>query len=334
MHRPQLVTKPDDMRAFCALPGLSALSPEVVARQRPDGSWLLLDAAGAPAARYSLWWTNAPPHDGHRIGLIGHYSASSSEAAKALLQAACDQLASRGCTLAVGPMDGNTWQRYRLLTERGDEPVFFLEPDNPDDWPAHFTDNGFSVLAHYSSTLATDLDRADSRLPEVAGRAAAEGVTVRPLDVSRFEEELRAIHALSLASFRDNFLYTPIGEEDFVAQYRGIKDHVRPELVLVAEQRGQVIGYVFGLPDLQQARRGQPVETVVVKTLAVHPDHGGKGLGGLLTARCHQAARGLGITRAIHALMHETNRSRRIGGDAFRPMRRYALFARPLGGTP
>ena len=36
---------------------------------------------------------------------------------------------------AVGPLDGSTWRRYRLVTERGVEPPFFMEPDNPDDWP-------------------------------------------------------------------------------------------------------------------------------------------------------------------------------------------------------
>jgi len=29
-------------------------------------------------------------------------------------------------------MDGSTWHRYRLPTERGAEPTFFLEPDNPE----------------------------------------------------------------------------------------------------------------------------------------------------------------------------------------------------------
>ena len=55
----------------------------------------------------------------------------------------------------------------------------------------------------------------------------------------------------------------------------------------------------------------EPTHGVIVKTLAVHPDHGGAGLGGLLVARCQEAAAKLGYTRAVHALMHEANQSRR-----------------------
>src|SRR5207244_4142648 len=101
----------------------------------------------------------------------------------------------------------------------GCEPIFFLEPDNPNDWPEHFTASGFTALAHYYSALNTDLAHEDPRIAEIARRLEARGVTFRSLRADRFETELRRIYALSLASFRENFLYTPISEEEFVAQY-------------------------------------------------------------------------------------------------------------------
>src|SRR5439155_18340435 len=133
---------------------------------------------------------------GPSLGLLGHYGVRAGAAAAPLLALACDRLAAHGCTLAVGPMDGSTWQRYRLLTERGSEPAFFLEPDNPDDWPGHFTAAGFTALAHYYSALNADLEREDPRLAAVAGRLSAAGVTVRPLQLDRFDDELRGIFAL------------------------------------------------------------------------------------------------------------------------------------------
>ena len=90
----------------------------------------------------------------------------------------------------MAPIDGNTWNRYRLLTERGTEPVFFLEPDNPDDWPAHFRDNGFTPLANYYSALNEDLQRSDPRTGELMRRLAEQGIRLRSLDLHRFEEEL------------------------------------------------------------------------------------------------------------------------------------------------
>jgi acyl-CoA synthetase (AMP-forming)/AMP-acid ligase II/GNAT superfamily N-acetyltransferase len=328
MRSPIPINTPADRERFCAVAGLSELTPDILARHRPDESWAVADAGGELVARCSLWWSDAPPLAGGRVGAVGHYAAWNAEAVGPLLDHACARLAAHGCTVAVAPMDGNTWRRYRLLTERGPEPPFLLEPDNPDDWPAHFTGHGFAPLAEYYSAVNDDLTRGETRADPPAG------VAIRNLDLGRFEDELRAIHALSLASFTGNFLYTPIGEEEFVAQYRGVGPHVRPELVLLAEREGRLVGFLFALPDLMRARRGLPVDTVIFKTMAVHPDLRGQGLGGLLMGRAHSAARQLGFRRAVHALMHEDNHSRRISSHTARTVRRYTLFARPLRGAP
>jgi GNAT superfamily N-acetyltransferase len=330
MYQPIPVQSRDQQERFCALPGLSSLSPDILARQHPDASGMMANAAGRIAARCSLWWSATPAYADHRPGLIGHYAVEEPEAAASLLRLACEQLTAHGCTLAVGPMDGNTWQRYRLLTERGTEPTFFLEPDNPDIWPSHFRDQGFTPLAQYYSALNTDLGRREPRMIDIAGRVAGQGISLLSLAPDRFEDELHAIHSLSLESFRDNLLYTPIGEEDFRAQYRGIQQYLRPELVILAKRQERLVGFLFAIPDLLQARRGAVIDTIIIKTMAVHPDCGGIGLGSLLMARCHETARQLGYARAIHALMHEDNRSGKISSHTARPIRRYTLFAKPL----
>jgi GNAT superfamily N-acetyltransferase len=316
----------DQRQRFCALPGLTPLTPAQVNQHAPDASWMLANGS----ARCSLWWTAAPELPGQRLGVIGHYAAASADTAAAMLSIACQQLGEHGCTRAVGPMDGNTWRRYRLLTERGDEPLFFLEPDNPDEWPGHFTASGFTVLAQFYSAANEDLTRQDPRMGDVAKRQAAEGVRFRPLDMGHFNDELRRIYDLCLASFRGNFLYSPIGEAEFLELYQAVQPFLVPELVLLAEQGERLVGFVFTLPDLLQARRGQAIDTVILKTLAVHPDEASSGLGGLLAARCHETAYRLGYRRAIHALMHETNRSRQISAHTARTIRRYALFGREL----
>jgi GNAT superfamily N-acetyltransferase len=102
-------------------------------------------------------------------------------------------------------------------------------------------------------------------------------------------------------------------------------------LILIAEQASQPIGFMFALPDLLQAQRGQPIDTVILKTVAVHPDYRSFGLGSLLLDRCVEIARKLGYTRAIHALMHESNHSRKISSRyEAQIIRQYALFAREL----
>jgi GNAT superfamily N-acetyltransferase len=295
------------------------------------------DGAGQAVACASLWWRATPAHEGQRVGYLGHYAVSDPAAAPVLFGAALTRLAAEGCALAIGPVDGNTWQRYRLITERGDEPPFFLEPDNPDEWPGQFTAAGFTPLAQYCSALNTDLTVDAARIDALERKVAALGITVKPLASERFDEEMRRVHALSVVSFRDNFLYTPIGEADFLAQYAPIRPYLRPNLVLLAEKDGELMGFIFAIPNLAQAQAGRPIDTAIIKTMAVHPDCAGIGLGSLLMARCEQAACQAGFTRAIHALFHEDNRSGRISGHSARIFRRYTLFARSLnsaGGSP
>ena len=153
-------------------------------------------------------------------------------------------------------------------------------------------------------------------------------IRIRAIDPSRYEAELAAIHQLSLVSFRDNLLYTPISEEEFSAQYRPILPYVRPELVLLAEKQDRLAGFLFAVPDLLQARR--PIDSVVLKTVAVLPGREFAGLGNLLVARCHAVAHSLGFRRVIHALMHESNESLSLSARYAVPFRGYALYARQL----
>lgn len=320
-----------DPAPYCELPG-QEIAPAQLARQHPD-ELLLAWTGDRVAARCGLWWNNVAAHPGHKLGVIGHYFADSPAAGEAILNAACERLVKEQCTLAVGPMDGNTWQRYRFITDRGTEPPFLLEPDNPDDWPRHWTAVGFAPLATYHSGVATDLATRDPRSEETGRRLADRGIAVRNIALANFDSELTALHALSLECFANNFLYTPIPLADFASQYAQLRNYLRPELTLLAEKDGALVGFIFGVPDLLQAKRGIPIDTAIAKTMAVHPDHAGVGLGSYLLDRLHAAMHVAGFRRAIHALFHADNRSGRISRHTANVIRTYTLFRRALGGN-
>lgn len=318
----------DDLRRFCELTGLGELDPETVCRHAPDAQ-LLEEEAGTPVGRASLWWRTAPPCGDERVGLIGHYVAVDGAAASRVLQAACALLAENGCTLAVGPMDGSTWRRYRLLTERGTEPTFFLEPDNPDDWPGHFERSGFRALAHYYSALCKNLDTVRTA-DAVALRLRKYGFTIRPIELARIDSELSTLWSLATDAFADNFLYTPITEEEFQTMYKALLPALRPELVLIAEREGRAAGFGFAVPDVMQAKRGVPVDTLVFKTIGVTKCMNRRGIGKWIFDCTLQAARTLGYQRAIYALIHADNPSGRLAHQSGRDFRRYTLFAHKL----
>jgi GNAT superfamily N-acetyltransferase len=263
--------------------------------------------------------------------VIGHYASADARSAAVLLAHACGVLGAHECAVAVGPMDGTTWRRYRFIVERGAEPPFFLEPDNPDDWPGHWKAAGFETLATYTSALNDDLALTDPRTDARRERLAAAGIAIRTFDPLRAGTELQRMFALSLAAFSRNFLYTPISEAEFLSQQTSLLPYVRPELVLLAEQGDRLVGFMFAVPNVLEAPSGLGA-TVIMKTMAVDPSVGGMGLGATMFDLAQRSARQLGFRRAIHALIHESNVSGRISDRYARVIRRYALFSRKLSG--
>jgi GNAT superfamily N-acetyltransferase len=299
------------------------------AAENPDARIFLVLPDGSVIAHAALWWSETPVHEERRVGAIGGFAATDAGAAKLLLDGAADHLRQMGCRVAVGPMNGNTWRRHRFVTDSNGRGPFLLEPRNPAEHPGWWVRAGFSVLSRYSSSVMP-LDGTEAVSSAVKDRLEKSGVFVRRLDVARYEEELLLIHAVSLRSFANNFLYTPLEEEGFLGAYRKVRAHVDADFVRIAERDGTACGFVFGIPDLEAVARGEK-PAVIVKTLAVNPSARCGGLGSLLVDELHRTGREKGFTESIHALQHETNTSLKITGRHHGEVfRRYALFSRPL----
>ncbi len=331
MNRLLRIQDASALKQFCPRAGLPAFDAANLMRHAPDAHWVLLEGAGAIAGRFSLWWQTVPQYAGQRLGVIGHYAADSTEVGRQLLSHACAELKANHCTSAVGPMDGNTWRNYRFVTESNGAPPFFLEPTNPPDWPQQFAQQDFKPFANYYSSVDEQLDSGeDEQASRAADRLAKLGFSLRPLQLDRFDEELRTIHRVVTVSFRNSLLYQPQSEAEFVAQYEPLRAYVRPELVTLAMHADRAIGFIFTVPDLLQARAGNPIDTSIIKTLAVLPERQFAGLGSHLVAVNRRAVRALGHRRLIHALMHESNKSRSISARYASVFRRYTLFAKTL----
>ena len=293
-------------------------------RDGADAHIGVVDSNGETLAACSLWWRSTPREN---TGVLGHFEASCESAAAGVLASAEEPLREAGCESAIGPMDGNTWRSYRLVTKSNGRAPFLLEPQNPPEWPEHFLASGWQPLARYTSS-EIDLGKGAGRpaVERVARRLESAGVTIRNLRADQYADELARIYDVSVISFRDNFLYTPLSREHFIGMYSRVEELVSADYVMIAEDRdARPAGFVFALPDSSS----EP--SLIVKTLAVLPERRYGGLGSLLVERVHQAARENGFTRAIHALQHQNNSSLKISSrHAAEVFREYTLFERGL----
>ena len=317
-----------DLEPYLNSPLYKGFTKERLEKEAVDEHLLFLES-GMPKGRCSLWWQDTPEYKQHDLGLIGHYAVESDEAAHVLLQQALSTLSNKKCTLAVGPMDGNTWRSYRFVTH-GDAPPFLLEPSNPAAYPLQWQTAGFESLADYFSALQVALPENPDLETKLKGLEKSD-IRIRSLDKHHLDVELSRIFDLTLKSFTQNFLYTPLGKLEFLAQYQQILPYVLEDLVLIAEHNDETIAYLFALPDLAQQQRGEKLDTFIIKTLVTHPRYTGQGIASALTALVMQRAKTLGFQKVIHALMISDNHSRKISQHYQQEeLRRYTLYAKDL----
>ena len=274
----------------------------------------IITGDGASLAIYR----DAPSLDGARTAALGEFACESAAAGAKLIREVMTQLKAEGFGAVLGPMDGNTWSKHRLVTESDGRPAFLMEPGNPAHYVEAFDQSGLGVVSRYVSAVRP------ADIPST-GSGAPKGLRLRTFDAARAEDELTRIHALSLQAFASNHFYQPISLEDFLASYRPVLGAIDPELVLLAEgEAGELAAFLFALPNLSEGARPA---SVILKTYASQV----KGAGSMLANEFHARAKARGFSEVIHALMHESNlsalHSDKTGGKVFR---RYALWGGAL----
>lgn len=296
----------------------------------PVARRLLALQGGEPVARLSF--ECGACRTGEMLGVIGHYEAANAAPGVALLRGAVRRLEEMGAERVVGPMNGSTWARYRLVLPVGpgepDPPPFLGEPRNPPDYPAHWEAAGFSVGALYESRVVEELEWKRPRAGDLAARIEREGLRVRSIDLDRLDRELELLHAFSERAFADNPFYRPLAYAEFRSLYAGMVPLLDRDFVLIAHtRRDEPAGFLLAYPDTAGEAPGA-AGRLVLKTLAAAPWARRTGLAAHLADRLHETARVKGYRQVIHALMHVENDSLKLS-YRFRSglFRRYALYS-------
>lgn len=275
-------------------------------------------------ASVSVFHDQTPVVEGKPTATLGHIYAENPELGLAAIKAGLSHMPSGRSVL--GPMDANTWFPYRAISDFGDTPPFFLEKPMASFWPDVFKSAGFTVAAAYRSSMTQTLDYEDRSAQKWEARLTESGITIRRFDVNAPKAVLKSLYDLSLTSFAHNLYYTPIDQTAFMALYQPALKYLVPDFVWLAFDKGECVGFVFAMPDLNQSLRGETVDTLIIKTLAVKKGRDYAGLGAYLGWWVHQCANAAGYKKAIHAYMYEGNTSRVISDKSALVHRRYELY--------
>ena len=271
-----------------------------------------------PVARTAVYQNPHLRIENEKILLAGAFECIDDESVARYLFAIVEKISvAHGCRFIVGPMNGTTWEDYRLPLSTNHR-WFFTETKYLSYYPRLWESAGFRAFHKYYSSIADINDSYDIDIP---------GSKIRNIDLARFDEELGAIYDMSMKSFTENVFFSPIEREQFIAKYQQLKRFIDPDFVFISEgNTGQTSALLLCLPDILDPSGS----TLIIKTIAKDPS-AHKGVITEMLVKLHKKAFEKGYRRMIHAFMHETNRSNKLsrlfGGEVFRE---YAVYIKPI----
>lgn len=231
-----------------------------------------------------------------------------------------------GASSVIGPIDRDTWHRYRTVIADTGAPAFMLEPYNS-DW-REYVDSGLKAGFDITSTYATSVCNLKEDGPSLNYPEFGE-LTFKPFDMDCFDQQLNDIFQLSCQSFVHNYLYKAIDWSEFLALYQPVKPLMAklPALTELVYRDGQLVGLCLVLLDgMDQSGKG-----AILKTLMRQNDHALKGLGLTLVSRAIERSKRLGFEQLLLALYKEDGMSAYIANLVNASViRRYGLLAKTI----
>ncbi|CAN5789308.1 GNAT family N-acetyltransferase [soil metagenome] len=291
---------------------------------------------------------------GDRVGFFGLFECEDDPAvAGSLLDAAASWLRERDMQWMRGPVNLSTNEEISspgVLIEGFDTPPYFMMTHNPRYYGALLEGAGLSkakdLLAYHFNHPALP-DRLARGFDRLLSRG---GATIRPLDMSRFRQEIDSIKAIYNSAWSVNWGFVPMTDAEFEHLAKDFRPIVDPDLCLIAEIGGEPVGFSIALPDLNVALRRIPngrlfplgvfrllwhkrkIRQMRVITLGFRPEYQHLGLGAALYARTWQTGLNKGYVRGEASWILEDNREmakpvEKLGATI---SKRYRVLERPL----
>jgi GNAT superfamily N-acetyltransferase len=187
-------------------------------------------------------------------GFFGFFeSVNNPEVASALLNTARGWLIQRGASVVRGPVSPSTNYECGLLVDGFDSSPMVMMTYNPRYYAALIEGAGF-VKAKDLYAYRSSASKLESRkIERLADRVMTNGVRVRPIDMKHYDAEVERVWTIYNAAWSRNWGFVPASRREFLLIGKEMKQILKPELVLLGEVEGRVVGFALALPDINQA---------------------------------------------------------------------------------
>ncbi|RKG65668.1 N-acetyltransferase [Corallococcus sp. CA054B] len=291
---------------------------------------------------------------GTKEGFFGLFECvNDAGVARGLLDAASAWLKARGIDTVLGPANFSSNQDWGLLVEGYESPPALMMPYNPAYYAGLLETCGFTKakdLFAYELSSSTPPPEKVARIAEKIRQR--EGVTVRPVNLKDFPAEVARIKQIYNAAWEKNWGFIPFTDREFEHMAKEMKAIVRPELLLIAEVKGEPVAFSMTLPDANAAFKaangrlttfGLPIGLVKLVlasrklkrlrllTLGIKEGYRRRGLDAILYLDTLRTAKELGYTGGEISWTLEDNHlvNRAIESMGGQRSKTYRVFQRP-----
>ncbi|PZR70904.1 MAG: N-acetyltransferase [Chthoniobacterales bacterium] len=289
------------------------------------------------------------------LGFFGMFeSIDDQQVANALLAAAADWLRQLGRDEIIGPIDYSIFDLCGVLIEGFQFPPMLLTAHNPPYYRGLIEGCGFEKEIDLYAWWFSNPTEAAKRLRRLAGALEKRReITVRQGNLRDLAGESRKLLQIYDQAWQSNWGFVQFTEREFEFMTNELKPILVPELVWLAEAKGEPVGFILCVPDINVALRringrlttfGLPIglakllyykgriKTVRLVALGVVPKYRRHGIAEMLVLRIIEEAmikRGfIGEASLILENNHMMNRFlKAIGAEKYKT---YRIFRRSL----
>ena len=220
--------------------------------QHAHACYWLARRNGRDIGRISAQQDRRLPGEGH-FGMLA--AIDDPAVCRALLDTGGGWHRARGTTRVVGPYNLSANDSLGVLIDGFETPPMLLMGHDQRYVAPRLEEQGYDkakdVIA-YLYDIDNELPPGPRRLID---RPLPAGLVIRPLDKSRYADEVRTVSALFNDAWADNWGFVPLSEAETDQMAKQLRMLLNERMIWFAEFEAQPVGFIVALPNLNEAIR-------------------------------------------------------------------------------
>ena len=215
---------------------------------------------GVPAGRISAFIDELSNQVWEKpVGLFGSYECIDDHSvAHLLLDTAVGWLKKKNMKTVQGPLLFQS-QEWGFLTQAYDKKTMIMEPYNHPWYLEQMEIYGFRKvkdLLSYTMDTSRGYVLPERFIALHEKLLEKHQIVIRKLDMKHLTRDVKKICDIANRSTRQNWGYVPVTNTEAEDMAASLKPVVDPDIIMIAESRGEPVGYLIVLPDINQLLDG------------------------------------------------------------------------------